>query len=283
MLNLFIFSNDYILNLFSILIFILGIFSDLFIIKKSLKKFILQFIILLCFIYFNEVRILSTRIVFIDYFISNNFFSIFFTLFCLLVLINGSNFVDGVNTLLCGYFILINLVIIYFINERVVFYNSLNFYYLLLVLFIIFLFNFFSKLYLGDSGAFILSFIFGYILINISNNNLLSISPLFILLLLWYPAFENLFSIIRKYQNKLRPYQPDNFHLHQLLFIFLKKNNFFLKKYSNTFSGIFINFYNAIIFLIGSFFYNSSLQLGILILFNILIYTSLYTFLRRKI
>jgi UDP-N-acetylmuramyl pentapeptide phosphotransferase/UDP-N-acetylglucosamine-1-phosphate transferase len=281
-LNLFIFSKDYILNLFSILIFILGIFSDLFIIKKSLKKFIIQFLILFSFIYFYEVKILSTRIFFIDYFLDNNFFSICLTLFCLLILINGSNFIDGVNTLSCGYFILINLVIIYLINKGVFFYDSINFFYLLLVLFIIFLFNFFSKLYLGDSGAFVLSFIFGYILINISNNNLISISPFFILLLLWYPAFENLFSIIRKYLTKSHPYKPDHFHFHQLLFTFLKNNNFFSKHYANTFSGIFINSYNAIIFFIGSFFYNSSLQLGILIFFNILVYTSFYIILKKK-
>jgi UDP-N-acetylmuramyl pentapeptide phosphotransferase/UDP-N-acetylglucosamine-1-phosphate transferase len=204
-------------------------------------------------------------------------------LFCLLILINGSNFIDGVNTLSCGYFILINLVIIYFINKGVFFYDSLNFSYLFLVLFIIFLFNFFSKLYLGDSGAFVLSFIFGYVLINISNNNLLLISPFFILLLLWYPAFENLFSIIRKYLTKSHPYKPDNLHFHQLLFIFFKKNNFFSKQYVNTLSGVFINSYNALIFFIGSFFYNSSLELGILILFNILVYTSLYIILKKKI
>jgi len=282
-LNLFIFSKDYILNLFSILIFILGVFSDLFIIKKSLKKFVIQILILFSFIYFCEVKILSTRIFFIDYFLDNNIFSISLTLFCLLILINGSNFIDGVNTLSLGYFILINLVILYFINERVFFYDTFNFFYLFLVLLIVFIFNFFSKLYLGDSGVFVLSFIFGYILINISNNNLLSVSPLFILLLLWYPAFENLFSIIRKFLTKSHPSKPDNFHFHQLLFMYLKKNNFFSKQYANTFSGIFINFYNALIFFLGTFFFNSSLELGILIFFNILIYISLYIFLRKKI
>ena len=46
----------------------------------------------------------------------------------------------------------------------------------------------------------------------------------FLLYSLWYPCFENLFSIIRKFNFKKSPISPDNKHLHQLLFIFLKKN-----------------------------------------------------------
>ena len=147
------------------------------------------------------------------------------------MLINGSNFLDGVNTLVCGYYILIILVILYLGHYDKINYNFEDFIYLLVSLIVIILFNFFSKTYLGDSGSFLLSFIIGYQLINLYNTNLYDlkyISPVFILLLLWYPALENLFSIIRKYFNNKNPSQPDNLHLHHLLFCYLNqklKNN----------------------------------------------------------
>ena len=50
---------------------------------------------------------------------------------------------------------------------------------------------------MGDSGAYILGLFFGFTLIHFSNDNI-DISPIYILVLLWYPAFENLFSILRK-------------------------------------------------------------------------------------
>ena len=97
-------------------------------------------------------------------------------------------------------------------------------FYVMSFLFILNLFNF---LYLGDSGSYLVGFLYGYFLIDINSLNSL-ISPYFIALLLWYPAFENLFSIIRKKIIKLDPLDADNLHFHQLLFYFFKrkKNNY---------------------------------------------------------
>ena len=57
-------------------------------------------------------------------------------------------------------------------------------------------FNFFGKNYLGDGAVYGLSFLIGYMAINMSLLDV-KISPYFIANLFWYPAFENLFSIIR--------------------------------------------------------------------------------------
>ena len=56
---------------------------------------------------------------------------------------------------------------------------------------------FFNKLYLGDSGSYLLGLLFAIYLIDTYQIND-SMSSLFIISLLWYPAFENLFSILRK-------------------------------------------------------------------------------------
>ena len=282
--NLLIFSNNYLVNIFLFGIFFLGVFSDLLIIKNPLKKFFIQVFIVFAFLFFLKISIISTKIPFVDFFLENKFFALFFTAFCLLVLINGSNFLDGINTLVCGYYILIIMAILFVGHYNKINYNFLEFYYLAIVLFIIFTFNFFSKTYLGDSGTFLLSFLIGYYLINLCNINLYSdkyISPIFILLLLWYPAFENLFSIIRKILNKKNPSEPDNLHFHHLLFSYLQKvgKN---KKNINSLTGLIINFYNLLIFLIGVQFFNKTNYLFILVTVNILIYIIFYFLLLKR-
>lgn len=279
---LLIFNHDYKFIFFSLLLFLIGILSDLFILKKPSKKFILQFFIVLFFLVFYDLKILSTKVFFLDYFIENKIFSILFTLFCLLVLINGSNFIDGINTLLCGYYLLVLIAIIYICSNNFIIYNISELKELLLVLLIIYSFNFFSKLYLGDSGAFLISFVVGYYLIDTANNNPL-ISPMFIVLLLWYPAFEIFFSILRKLSTKLQPSKPDNFHLHQLLFNFLKKKINKSKDFINTLTGNIINLYNFLIFYIGIKFFNYTKYLIFLIFINIFLYLLIYFFLKTNV
>lgn len=276
-------SNNYSLIFFFILIFILGVFSDFLLIVKPLKKFFFQFLIVITFLIFSKISILSTKVFFIDFFIQNKIFSILFTCFCLLILINGTNFLDGVNTLVCGYYILIILTILYISSSNEINYNFEDFYYLLLVLLVIFSFNFFSKTYLGDSGSFLLSFLIGYYLINLCNDNLFTtkyISPIFILLLLWYPAFENLFSIIRKLLTKKKPSEPDNLHLHHLLFFYLSQIT--KKNIVNSLTAIIINFYNFFIFYISAKFYNKSDILSYIIITNIIVYIFFYIILFKK-
>jgi UDP-N-acetylmuramyl pentapeptide phosphotransferase/UDP-N-acetylglucosamine-1-phosphate transferase len=282
---LLLFTDIIFLKLIFFFVFILGVLSDLFVISNPLKKMILQIFITLLFVIFSGIYIHSTKIIFIDYFLQYRFFAIFFTCLCLLILINGSNFMDGINTLVIGYYILVILSILYlgFYNE--INYNFNNYYNLLLVLLILFFFNALSKIYLGDSGVFLLSFAIGYYLIDFSNNNLdvyKFVSPIFIMLLLWYPAFENLFSILRKKYNKVSPYEPDNKHLHHLLFSFLnkktKKNVIFL----NTLTGIIINFYNFLVFYFSLSFYENSKFLSYMIILNVFTYLSFYFFLYKR-
>ena len=220
----FLFMEKFNVNLFFISIFLIGFFSDLKIIKSPRIRFFLQVLFILLFVIFYDFQISNIRIFILDFLLRYKFFSYFFVIFCLLIIINGTNFIDGLNGLVLGYFILL-LIIIY--NLRL--YENLNItqfeiLYFTLLLFFLLLFNFFNKLYIGDSGSYLLGFSFGILLIAIYESNL-TISPFFIVLLLWYPCFENLFSIIRKYRFNKSPLKSDNKHFHQLLFYFIKKKN----------------------------------------------------------
>jgi hypothetical protein len=126
----------------------------------------------------------------------------------------------------------------------------------------------------------------GYYLIELCNDNLnliRYISPIFVLLLFWYPAFENLFSILRKIVTKKNAAKPDNLHLHQLLFSSLNKKNNKEIIYNNTLTGNIINFFNLISFAVASKFYYHTVYLFYLTTFNILVYIIVYFYLYRKL
>ena len=182
-----------------------------FLILKKLNnvssRFFLQIILIIFFVSIIGIEIKNTRIDYLDIIISNKIANIIFVGFCLMVLVNGGNFIDGLNGLLLKYFLIVYLFILFNFED-----NSyvdkdflLN---LSIVLSIILLFNLFGFLYMGDSGAYLLSILSGVYLINFSYNNDY-ISPFFIILLLWYPCFELLFSMIRRFKNKSKTYKPD--------------------------------------------------------------------------
>ncbi|MDB9827296.1 undecaprenyl/decaprenyl-phosphate alpha-N-acetylglucosaminyl 1-phosphate transferase [Candidatus Pelagibacter sp.] len=254
-------------------IFLIGFFSDLKKLNSPIIRFLLQLLVIIGCVYASNIILTITKIVFLDYFLSNYLFSIFFTSFCILIIINGSNFIDGVNSLAIGYYIIISLALVILQNNEfhVLFHFSISS--LILCLSILYIFNLFNKLYLGDSGAYLLGFMFSVELINFYTENI--VSPFFIILLLWYPAFENLFSILRKINLKKSAIKPDTNHLHQLIFSFFKSKNYSLIK-ANNITGISINIYNGFVVLLGvSNPSNTELQI-ILIVLSIVIYTFLY-------
>ena len=202
---------------------------------------------------------------------------IFSVLFCFLVLINGSNFIDGNNCLATGYFTIIFISLFYLHSDNYLFYESellINF---LLLLIILLFFNFLNRIYLGNSGIYLLSLFTGFLIIDLSKNNP-ELSPYFMANLLWYPAFEILFSFIRKLIFKFSPMFPDTYHFHQLLFYFLSKKFFNNKIICNSLTGIFINIFNVIIIFLATMnIFNTKIQITILVT-SCLIYIFFYLF-----
>ena len=102
------------------------------------------------------------------------------------------------------------------------------------------------------------------------------ISPYFNVLLLWYPAFETLFSIIRKSKTKKSPIKPDTNHFHHLLFFFIEKKFRLKKLISNNLSSSIIILYNFIIFNISVINIYFTYFHIILIMINVIIYLIVY-------
>ena len=285
--TLYLFLPNY--NLFCfifILLFVLGLLSDLNILISPKKRFFLQFLLIIFFTIVNKFEVTPTKIIFFDNIIQNNYLGYIFTAFCLMILINGSNFIDGLNGLLIGYisliiFFLIKLDLFSLLNS---FENKYN-YFILIFLFILIL-NFLNQLFLGDSGAYSLSFLIGFILIEIYNLNQ-NISPYFIISLLWYPCFENLFSILRKiFYKKNDPLKPDTEHLHQKLFFYLKKKFALTDLNSNIISSLILLLFNGLIFYLASkeishTFYQLSL-IGISVITYLIVYIVLHKVIKMK-
>ncbi len=276
-LSFLFFINDQILSfiLFSFLIFLLGVFSDLKQIKSAISRLIVQISLVLSFVVFNDLQLFNTKIYLLDKLLSYEVFNYLFITFCILIVINGSNFFDGLNTLSIGYYLLLTLCIYYLILNNFISLNQVFINYILIILVISFILNLMDKIYLGDAGSYLLGFTFSVLLINIYLENT-QISPFFIIVLLWYPSYETLFSIIRKNIMNKSPMRPDSNHLHQQIFYIIHKNNKLNKFYSNLISANLINLYNLIIFIISvNFFSNSQIQV-LLILLNISLYTFIY-------
>ena len=288
--GLIILLNSLFLNIFKVQsnqiliigIFLVGLLADMRRLNSPLKRLIYQLILIVIFLIINELFIRSIRIPVFDILLSYNFFSLIFTSFCFLILINGSNFIDGSNLQCSGYYIVI-LTTLIFLNSKIIAIGNIEIVYFLYPVLLIFIFfNFFNRSYLGDGGSYLLSFLIGYILINFQIKQ--NVSPYYIALFLWYPAFENLFSILRRlFSKNLRPDNPDLLHLHHLLFKFLNKKFEFKKYLKLSIASIVINFFNLIIFFLGSFFIYSTTKLLWLIFICIFVYIFTYFTLLNKL
>ena len=265
-----------------LLILLVGIFSDLKYLNSPKTRLFFQFIIVSLFLIIEEINLVNTNIFFLDLLLKNYFFSILFTTFCFLIIINGSNFLDGINLLVIGYYLSITLILGILNGRNFIFLDNISIINLIIVLLVLLFFNLVNRLYLGDNGSYLLGFLYSLILVDFYIKNTL-ISPFFIILLLWYPGLENLFSIFRRFFIKKSPLNPDTKHLHQLIYEYFKKKVFFKNKILiNNFPGFLIILYNFIIMLFATFFILNSKILLLIIFFNISLYCFLYYFLIKK-
>ena len=274
------FLNDLLINCFIILIYLIGFFSDRKILVSPKKRFLIQCVLILLFVIIFDIRINSSRIELFDIILGNKIVAIPFSAFCLLILINGSNFIDGMNGLLisCTIIILYMLAKLNLIDNSIISDNSI--YLIILILLLLLSLNIFNVLMLGDSGAYLLGFFMGFIIISSHVSNPY-ISPYFFISLIWYPCFENLFSILRKINKEFSPLKPDSKHLHQLVFFFLSKKFDLKLIISNNLSSAIICFFNFLIIYISTLNPSSTIFQIKLIATSIIFYNVCYMLLFR--
>lgn len=264
--------------------FFIGLIDDLKFSNSPKLRLILLFFFIYIIIIFFEIETPQFQIFNLDRIISESWWlRVFLLSICFLIIINGSNFIDGYNGLLVGQFsiilILLNFINYYYFNYEIFFLGVL-----LLSLSIATLFFNFpkAKLFLGDSGSYLLGGILSYLLIKTSISTKSYLPPFFFACITFYIFFEVVFSFLRKLLfERCNPLYPDKKHLHMLLFVFFKKKNNLVN--ANYKTSICINSIYILFLLPLILFYNNLFLLKLYFFFLLFIYSILYFFLYFKI
>jgi|TARA_B110000037_G_scaffold155879_1_gene175790 UDP-N-acetylmuramyl pentapeptide phosphotransferase/UDP-N-acetylglucosamine-1-phosphate transferase len=250
----YFYHNDNFLYLLPIiiLIFSIGIIDDYGVKLKPLTRFVILFVFCFFFLYFSDLKIKTTGLSLIDNLMFKYNLQFLITTICFLILINGSNFIDGINGNLALHYVCLLILILLIFS-----YNRLGLDILILstiISFIVFLyFNFKNRIFFGDGGAYLSGFILGIFILEIMYLEIY-ISPFFYIILTFYLGSEVLISFLRRIIKKENVMIADFNHLHSLLFTILSKK---IKLDPHVSTSLIINFVYVILVMPAIFFANN--------------------------
>ena len=209
-----------------LLFFILGFYDDKYKIKPYVK-FFLSILISIFYVFTNKNIIVdSFSISIYEYRIFLEVFSVLFTVFCIIVLINSLNFYDGINGQLLIFFLIMFSYLLLKTN-RFEFYSLI----IIIILFCLFL-NLSNQMFLGDNGVYVMSTILITSIIYEHNvyKNFIYADEIFFLLLL--PGIDLIRLTVVRLINGKNPFYGDRNHIHHLM----------IKRYSLLITNIFLIF-----------------------------------------
>ena len=255
--NIVILNKEYISVFFlATSFFLLGLYDDKFKLNPG-KKFFLSIVFCIFALTLNKnLLIENVNLSFLDRTIIFNEFSFFFTLFCVIILVNSLNFYDGIN----GQSLIFFIIIFGYLSIQ----SPLQLFYLILIfvcIFILFL-NLQNKIFLGDSGVYLLGSILAILLIYEYNifKTIRFADEIFLLLIL--PGLDLLRLTVMRIIKGKNAFYGDRNHIHHLL--------------TNRFSLVFSN---SILFLLSilSITLFKLLNLNFFITFFIFLITYIFT------
>ena len=144
-------------------------------------------------------------------------FKIPFLLLAIGLLINATNYIDGIDGLLLTFFLSCLLYYIFLIDD-IETVNLLKFF--VIACFLNLILNLLPskskfKVFSGDSGSLFIGFFISFMTIELYNS--FNIHPVFLIWPLWYPVYDFLFVSINRLINKKSIFKPDNTHLHHVI------------------------------------------------------------------
>jgi len=206
------------------------------------------------------------------------------TVLGLATLINGFNMVDGLNGFASGLalFCCFGLFVIGVDQEMVAIVHASSI--LMASILGFYFFNFpLGQIFLGDGGAYGLGIILGALCIEVLRNP--NVSPIFCLVLVWYPLVETIFSFVRKsITPRANPFEPDDNHLHILVYQVLRSRcPKELKDHAalNPLASIILLLVLMPLTLAPILYYNDSLSLLLTFVGNCFVYLSAWFYLDR--
>ena len=194
----------------STLLYLLGLFDDKYSLNAN-SRLIISFLIILGILQIDKSLLIKDLSFdsFNQVFILNDF-SYFFTILCILLFINALNMFDGINLQVTFYCTFIFIFMIYL----GIFPNILQLF--LFPLITILYLNRNGKIFLGDSGCYIMGFVISYFIIKNYNFDPNFKSDI-IFLIMSIPGLELLRLTIYRALKGRNPFSSDNQHIHHML------------------------------------------------------------------
>ena len=232
--------------------YFLGFFDDKYNLNANLKFSIITLLIIFIIYFDKDLQIRIINFSFTDRVFDLKNLSFIFTLFCFIAYINAFNLYDGIN-LQIGIYFLIILIFLAFVTNFNYFIISLFF-----PLFVFLILNSEGKIFLGNSGTYLISFIISYLFIKTFN----LFGTIFsdqILLIMLIPGLDMIRLFFTRIKSKKHPFTPDRNHIHhKFLEVFGYKKTIILISILSFLPIILINYlksYFTILFIIFFYFF----------------------------
>jgi UDP-GlcNAc:undecaprenyl-phosphate GlcNAc-1-phosphate transferase len=214
--NFFVNINEFEFSTYflALVFFFIGLTDDMRDIKPWIKLW-LSFLVLLIFFYnFQNYTITTLNFyTFNKQVYLNNYFSMFFSILCIALLLNAFNMTDGINGLFLGISIICFSYIFISYDKIYVFLI-----FLILILFVLFLLNIINLFFMGDSGVYLIVILLSTSIISAYKSELSdikSVEEIFLLFLL--PGIDMFRIFLERILNKKSPFKADKNHFHHLL------------------------------------------------------------------
>ena len=168
-------------------------------------------------IYFFDIRLVSIDLKLIDMALAVVSISVVATIFAATGVTNSFNIIDGLNGLAGGFSLLCSFALAIVCVKIELYGGAAALIVLASAIFGFLLVNYPSgRLFLGDTGAYVLGHTLVWIAIGI-NFRAPEISSFAILLVFFWPVAETVFSIYRRLRRAEKVSHPDHLHFHQLV------------------------------------------------------------------
>ena len=147
-LTIIIYSLVFFKNNFEIfyffLIFLIGLFSDSKFLNSAKIRFLLQIVGILFLVVHFDLIVNDIKVPLINFFLEYKVLSYLFFTFCLLIVTNGTNFIDGLNNLVIGYYLIIlSLILFIGLDKAIINLDVIISKYIIILIFL-FIFNSFK-------------------------------------------------------------------------------------------------------------------------------------------
>ncbi len=199
---------------------VIGVIDDIFHIR-ALVKMLLQILIVSIFVILSGLKIHYLGDLFGFGAVGTRWVAIPFTIFCMVVLMNAINWIDGMDGLSGG------ILFIIFAMLLLVAGNSIIAPIILTVMVVIFAFLLFNmrwpwlkkaKIFMGDAGSLGLGFVLAWVVIYLTQIDAVKeIPPMVAVWIISYPCFDMISSVLNRIVDKKPIYSADNLHAHFII------------------------------------------------------------------